>query len=345
MSSAIPPPGVTGTPVSGPPPPGARPAALLAVRIGPADVGRRVTVRHRIEDGRLSDVVGVLRSWADGVLRVERRSGEVADVPEADVVAAKVVPPELSAEAMQRVAEAGWPPVETADLGEWTLRASGGLTGRANSVRVAGDPGRPLEEALAQVVDWYAERSLPPIVQLPEPSRWDSGLDRLGWAPARRTTVRTVATADLVAAAGGLPEGVAALRSDVPDAELLALVEPSLEPVGLARILTAPAERVFVSLRDADGAVLAAGRASTSPSPVGRWSGITSLAVAPDARRRGLGRAVMGELGRWAAEVGAPSTYLQVMTQNAPAIALYAQLGFALHHTYCYRSPGPISSR
>ena len=69
-----------------------------------------------------------------------------ADVPEVDVVAAKVVPPELSAEAMQRVAEAGWPPFETAPLGEWTLRASGGLTGRANSVRVAGDPGARVDE-------------------------------------------------------------------------------------------------------------------------------------------------------------------------------------------------------
>ena len=337
MSSAIPP--------TGPAPASARPAALLAVRATPADVGRRVTVRHRTEDGRLSDVVGVLRSWSDGVLRVERRSGEVADVPEADVVAAKVVPPELSAEAMQRVAEAGWPPFETAELGEWTLRASGGLTGRGNSVRVAGDPGLPLEAALARVVEWYAGRSLPPIVQLPEPSRWDAELDRLGWLPARRTTVRTVATADLVAAAGGLPSGVLVERSDVPDPELLALVEPSLEPVGLARILTAPDERVFVSLRDGDGALLAAGRASTSPSPVGRWAGITSVAVAEHARRRGLGRAVMGELGRWAGEVGAASTYLQVMTKNAGAIALYEQLGFVLHHTYCYRSPGPISSR
>ncbi len=322
-----------------------RPAALLAVRVSPADVGRRVTVRHRIDDGRLSDVVGVLRSWDAGSLRVERRSGETAEVPEADVVAAKVVAPELSAEAMQRVAEAGWPPFETAALGEWTLRASGGLTGRANSVRVAGDPGMPLEDALDQVVAWYAARGLPPILQLPEPSLWDAELDRLGWTPARRTTLRTVATADLVAAAGALPDGVVATRSDVPDAELLALVEPTLEPIGLARILAGPAERVFVALRDAEGALLAAGRASTSASPAGRWSGVTSVAVAEHARRRGLGRAVMGELGRWAAEAGAPSTYLQVMAQNAPAIALYEQLGFVLHHAYCYRSPSPISSR
>ena len=322
-----------------------RPAALLAVRISPADVGRRVTVRHRADDALLTDVVGVLRSWQDGVLRVERRSGEVAEVAADGVVAAKVVAPELSAEAMQRVAAAGWPAYETAALGEWTLRASGGLTGRANSVRVEGDPGMPLDDALEQVAAWYAARGLPPILQIPEPSRWDVELDRLGWMPARRTTLRTVPTADLVAAAGPLPGGVTAVRSDVPDPELLALVEPSLDPAGLARILTAPQQRVFVSLRDADGVLLAAGRASTSSSPAGRWSGITSVAVAEHARRRGLGRAVMGELGRWAAEAGAGSTYLQVMAQNAPAIALYEELGFVLHHTYCYRSPVPISSR
>jgi ribosomal protein S18 acetylase RimI-like enzyme len=322
-----------------------RPAALLAVRITPADVGRRVTVRHRTGGGLLTDVVGHLRSWADGGLLVERRTGEVVAVPARDVVAAKVVAPELSAEAMQRVAEAGWPPFETAALGEWTLRASDGLSGRANSVRVAGDPGLPLEDVLARVSAWYAARGLPAILQLPEPSLWDADLDRLGWAPARRTTLRAATTADLVAAAGGLPDDLVAGRSDVPDAELLALVEPSLEPAGLARLLTGPAERVFVSLRDPDGALLAAGRASTASSPAGRWAGVTSVAVAEPARRRGLGRAVMGELGRWAAEVGAPSTYLQVMAQNEPAIALYDGLGFVLHHAYCYRSPGPISPR
>jgi GNAT superfamily N-acetyltransferase len=315
------------------------------VRVSPADVGRRVSVRHRISDGRLSDVVGVLRSWTGGALAVERRTGEVARLDEADVVAAKVVPPELSAEAMQRVAEAGWPAYETAGLGDWVLRASGGLTGRANSVRVVGDPGVPLGAALEHVTAWYAARGLPPILQLPEPSRWDAELEDRGWHAARRTSVRTVGTDDLVAAAGPLPDGVAAHLSDDADPELLALVEPTLDPVGLRRILVAPAERVFVSLTDARGSLVAAGRASTSSSATGRWAGVTSVAVAQGARRRGLGTAVMGELGRWTVTVGAPSTYLQVMITNEPATALYEHLGFVLHHTYCYRSPVEISTR
>jgi hypothetical protein len=75
--------------------PGARPAALLAVRISPADVGRRVTVRHRYDATTLTDVVGRLLAWDDGpepTLRVERRDGSVTVVPLGLVVAAKVVP-------------------------------------------------------------------------------------------------------------------------------------------------------------------------------------------------------------------------------------------------------------
>lgn len=67
-----------------------------AVRITPADIGRRVTIRIRTHapEGQPSttDVLGVLRSWDKGVLRVERRDGRVAEIPEADLLAARVIP-------------------------------------------------------------------------------------------------------------------------------------------------------------------------------------------------------------------------------------------------------------
>lgn len=58
----------------------------------PADVGSRVTLRRRVEDG-VSDVVGVLESWSEGVLSVRRRDDVVVTVAEVDLVAGKVVPP------------------------------------------------------------------------------------------------------------------------------------------------------------------------------------------------------------------------------------------------------------
>jgi GNAT superfamily N-acetyltransferase len=333
----------SGTPRRGP-----ATGARLAVRLSPADVGRRVTVRHRLDAGALTDVVGTLRAWTGGwagTLEVERRDGALVAVAAAAVEAAKVVPPELSAEAMQSVAESGWPPDETATLGDWVLRASGGVTGRANSVRVAGRPGVPLDDALAQVSQWYSARELPPLVQVPVPSAYDDDLAAGGWEVARRTVLLTAETADVRRLAATAAE-VALERSAAPSPEWLALVEPELDPDAVARILVRPREVVFVSALDAaTGQLLGTGRASASASAVGRWAGVTSILTAPGARRRGVASAVMGELATWADEHRCPRTYLQVLASNVAAHGLYDALGYRVHHAYEYRSPQRVSPR
>ncbi|MDX6738679.1 hypothetical protein [Actinocorallia sp. A-T 12471] len=68
-------------------------AARLVVAVSPADVGARVSLRRTLQTGGYSDVVGVLESWADGVLRVRRRTGELVEVPASALVAGKKVPP------------------------------------------------------------------------------------------------------------------------------------------------------------------------------------------------------------------------------------------------------------
>jgi hypothetical protein len=67
--------------------------ARLAVRITPADVGRRVTVRarHHGPGASVADVVGTLRAWDDGVLTIARRDGSTATVRQDDLVAGRVV--------------------------------------------------------------------------------------------------------------------------------------------------------------------------------------------------------------------------------------------------------------
>lgn len=63
------------------------------VDVGPGDSGVRVTIRRRLPEGGLGDVLGQLLSWADGVLVVERRDGTEVTIAEQDVVAAKRIPP------------------------------------------------------------------------------------------------------------------------------------------------------------------------------------------------------------------------------------------------------------
>lgn len=55
---------------------------------------------------------------------------------------------------------------------------------------------------------------------------------------------------------------------------------------------------------------------------------VTNVAVHPDFRRRGLGRALMQQLIEHAAALDAPDMTLEVRISNQPAIALYESLGF-----------------
>ena len=58
-------------------------------------------------------------------------------------------------EALERAAARHWQAPDTEPLGEWSLRAAAGFTGRANSALPLGDPGRPLPDAVTAVEEWY----------------------------------------------------------------------------------------------------------------------------------------------------------------------------------------------
>ena len=55
---------------------------------------------------------------------------------------------------------------------------------------------------------------------------------------------------------------------------------------------------------------------------------VTNVAVAPNMRRRGLGKAIMLRLMQCALDIGAASMTLEVRTSNVAAQSLYASLGF-----------------
>ncbi|MBR0443371.1 MAG: ribosomal protein S18-alanine N-acetyltransferase [Clostridia bacterium] len=57
---------------------------------------------------------------------------------------------------------------------------------------------------------------------------------------------------------------------------------------------------------------------------------ITNVAVRPDMRRQGLGRAVVEALIEQASEVGVTDVYLEVRVSNEAAISLYRSLGFCI---------------
>jgi len=70
-----------------------RSLVVYVVRITRADIGARVVIRRRIAGPvPLTDVIGTLQEWTVGGLTVVHDNGEIINVPEADLVAAKVIP-------------------------------------------------------------------------------------------------------------------------------------------------------------------------------------------------------------------------------------------------------------
>ncbi|MFE7575478.1 GNAT family N-acetyltransferase [Streptomyces sp. NPDC057521] len=323
----------------------------LEVRIAPADVGKRVSVRRLGEDGsdgaKFTDTVGVLTSWNDGVLCVTPKSGVSVRIAESSLVAGKVVPsaparrrgPAASFAELARVTARAWQPVESEPLGDWQLRAAAGFTRRANSVLPLGDPGMPLDAALGRVRAWYADRGLPAYVQTATGAEGAqeelcAALEEHGWRREVTAEVRIAALAPV----GDLPAEVSRVR-----------LERTAGAAWLSRYqrVGAPGPEVTAVLHGGPSVWFATvpGEEGGAPAAIGRcvvdgrWAGFMAVEVAPEHRRRGLATAVMTALARQAMDEGASAAWLQVEADNEGARALYDGMGFATHHRYHHFRP------
>jgi GNAT superfamily N-acetyltransferase len=286
-------------------------------------VGTRVSLRYRLPEGSvppLTDVIGHLLGVGSHI-SVRTKTGAVVDVPADAVVAVRALtaaPVRTSAiRSTEHAAALAWPGTEQEWIGGWLCRSAGGYTHRANSAV-------PLEigantSAVSAIVDWYAQRGQPP---------WLAVADRLLELPRRADThLETVVMVRDLPAGQADPATKLAPR---PDDRWLALYQRRV-PV---EVLTATIDGAVVFATRDDAAV---GRAAVTSAPDGRrWAGLSAVRVAEGHRRAGHARALCSALLAWATEHGADSCYVQVLADNAAALALYGQLGFATQHAARY---------
>jgi ribosomal protein S18 acetylase RimI-like enzyme len=230
-------------------------------------------------------------------------------------------------------AVAAWPATVTERVdGGWILRATPGLDrGRSNHALT---PCRSLDAsempaAIARVEAFASRHGIPAGIQVSPVSlhgELQAELDRRGWETrwpvlvlaARRSPEVWSAHLSLERSDHATPEWLAAWARCEPDRD----VEAHLDTV-FARM----AGRATFARLDDDAAV---GIAVEADGLVGLYC----LAVDPARRRAGLGTAMVRAL---LAESRAGVAYLQVEERNAPAVALYARLGFTEAYRYRHR--------
>lgn len=287
-------------------------------------VGSRVSLRYRLPSARdgaaLTDVVGHLEAL-DPVVVVRAKSGDTVEIDPADVVSVRELShaPVRNSEirALEHAAALAWPGTETQWLDGWLLRAGPGVgdghTSRANSAV-------PLlfsstTETLPEIISWYAQRGQEPWLALPE------RLLPIKAGGIKPTRVLTRPLDPVPAPGAELADRpseawLTTYRRDVPTDVLTAVLDGTV---------------TFASV----GAAVGRGAVTTAPDGT-RWLGVSCVRVAESARRAGLGRRVCATLQAWGAEQGATRAYVQVLDDNAAALALYESLGYRLHHRHRY---------
>ena len=119
--------------------------------LGPHCVGLRVVVR-RVLPGRtgpsggpaMTDLLGVLETWAPPVLAVRSEDGALTEIALADVVSGKPVPPRpsprmrVSAEQACLLSNASWPRCTPRSSATGCCARPAGFSARANSVMAIG---------------------------------------------------------------------------------------------------------------------------------------------------------------------------------------------------------------
>ncbi|XOK64167.1 GNAT family N-acetyltransferase [Paenibacillus elgii] len=245
---------------------------------------------------------------------------------------------------LERLALRTWPAQLEQPCEGWILRASDGVTKRANSAWTIDDIEQwtENEKAIAESEAFYRSHRLTPRFHISEasPSGLDEYLERRGYV---KETPCLMMTTDV---------GQAIRRTEpVYGNSLRAVVQPSHDASWLGHFLAlegfAPellefydnlfsrieAPTVYISIMDRDQCV----GMGTAVAEDG-WSGFINIVVHPQLRGQGIGKRIVHELARWSQDQGADRLYLQVIADNAPAIRLYSGAGYEKLFAYHYRT-------
>jgi ribosomal protein S18 acetylase RimI-like enzyme len=221
-----------------------------------------------------------------------------------------------------------WPSVDTIMREGWAIRLANGYSGRSNSASAL-VPGAKISEALLHEIEGIYRNAKQPsqfrLSPLVAPETWDLLASR-----GYRLLNEALTMSDSLTSPVAAP----------PNQDLL--IESTPSPfwlTGVTGLNDEPSKRNPANLKDIVGRLKVPAAFATAFSE-GKsagfgvlaihegWAELGSIVVAPSARGKGLGRALVTGLLAWAQRQGADHAFLQVDTCNGIAINLYRSLGF-----------------
>lgn len=242
--------------------------------------------------------------------------------------------------ALEYLAFNAWPALRVLVQHDWMLRFADGYSKRANSVNAltpAHDtPVAELQRRITDAEAMFARLGIRCVFRLSPlmDPQVASLLEARGWAAFEETIIME---ADLSSGPKTPADVAVAARRDTVWSHGYSTfngVPPERQRLH-DRILDAIVpDAGFATAADDAGRPVAFGLGVAERSHVGLFDIVSD----PSVRRAGHGRRVVEGLMAWGGARGAAFAYLQVVTTNAPAIALYERLGFREAYRVHYRA-------
>ena len=227
-----------------------------------------------------------------------------------------------------------WPSLQTLLVGGWVLRFANGYTKRANSINPLFASTGDVEERIRFCEEVYRRNNLPVVFKMTSavhPGTLDALLADRGYEVDSPTCVQTMDLGD-----NALPLN-ADLDVTLTDEWLadfcrLSGISDERKATFWQMLANVVLQKCFAALRQSDQTI-ACGLAVLQ----GEYIGFYDIVTDKPFRNQGYGKELMRRLFAWGRRNGARKAYLQVMLNNAPALHLYAQLGFREVYQYWYR--------
>jgi len=242
---------------------------------------------------------------------------------------------------IEELAANAWPAAVMQEVDGWRLRFNWGVTRRANSVwpnQARGD--HSLDEKLRWVEDFYGRWGGTARYQMC-PAAQPAGLDRIlaerGYTATSQTAIQIAPIAEVLARSRANLAHSVKVGDHFGEAWFATYCQAEGVSAPTAEIRRGILQRIGprpgFALLEIDGEAVALGLGVVERG----WLGVFSMATRPEFRRRGAATAVLQTLAEWGQQHQASHMYLQVVAENAPALALYGGLGFETLYHYYYR--------
>ncbi|WP_260405684.1 GNAT family N-acetyltransferase [Paenibacillus sp. 598K] len=229
-----------------------------------------------------------------------------------------------------------WQPLSTVLYDGWVLRFADGYTKRANSIQPLYDSSLPIATKLDACEDMYRSQGLATVFKLSpytKPMPLDDELSQRGYRFAEETSVQMLEL-------DALPSPDPAVRAKIEPLSSawiahfcrLSHVDPRHHPTLSQMLQRIVAQSGYVSII-AGGQVAGCGLGVVDGAYVGLYNVVIDQAL----RGRGLGEQMLLQLLHWGRSPGASRSCLAVVLSNAPAMRLYAKLGYSEVYRYWYR--------